>query len=138
MNVSGVGQSYSNVYNDAFYLYSNQFASAPQNGHDGGYYQLTFDTKPLVMNNLSRNAANFICEGVPAYNALHTYTFVLNTGLPTSTSQLHFGVGDGGYSDNTGAYSITVTQLTQVPEPSSLVLLFSIVTVGAVVLRRRK
>ena len=137
VNVTGVGQSYSTAYNDAFYLYSDQFASAPQNGHDGGYYQLTFDTTTLVNNNLSRNAKNFIYGRLPVYNPLHNYTFILNTSLLNAT-QLHFGVSDGGYSDNTGAYNILITQLAQVPEPGSFALLFGIASVGFSVLRNRR
>lgn len=130
LRVTGVGQAYANVFNDAFYLYTNQFNS-PRNGWDGGYYQLTFGTSPLTIFDLGNNVRNFLVGPLPAYNPAHDYTFTLNTGLVTP-GRLHFGVSDGGFSDNTGAYTITVTQLDQTgnpipvphaPEPGSLTLL---------------
>lgn len=110
LHVSGIGQAYANQYNDAFYVYSGPFEDAPANGHDGGFYQLAFGTSPLPERSLANNAKNFLVGPVPAYNPAHTYTVILDTKL-TNPGQLHFGVTDGGYSDNTGAYTITVTQL---------------------------
>jgi MYXO-CTERM domain-containing protein len=130
LHVTGVGQSYANVYNDAFYLYTNQFSSI-QHGWDGGFYQLTFGTSPLPLFDRGNNAENFLVGPLPAYNLDHDYSFILNTGL-TTPGQLHFGVSDGGYSDNTGAFTITVTQLgasgdpvnaPSDPEPASLAVL---------------
>jgi len=90
----------------------------------------------------------------PDYNPDHDYTFMLDTRLETP-GQLHFGVNDGGYSDNTWAYTITVTQLvadasgdwvpaqaqtiasieaTSAPEPGTLALL----GLGALPLLRRR
>ena len=113
LNVTGVGQSYATVYNDAFYLYTAPF-TIPTNGHDGGFYQLTFDTKTLTAGDVSRDAVNFLVNALPPYSPTHAYTFLLNTGV-TTPSQLHFGVSDIGYSDDTGAYTITVTQLVPAP-----------------------
>jgi hypothetical protein len=130
LHVTGVGQSYANVFNDAFYLYTNQW-SGIQHGWDGGFYQLAFGTSPLPIFDLGNNADNFLVGPLPDYNPAHDYTFILNTGL-SSPGHLHFGVSDGGYSDNTGAFTITVTQLDQNgdpisfpddPEPGSLTLL---------------
>jgi hypothetical protein len=108
LHVTGVGQSYANVYNDAFYLYSGPF-DPPKNGHDGGYYQLTFGTSPLPAFCLACNAASFLVGPLPAYNPAHDYTRLARPGA------LHFGVSDGGYNDNTGAYTIAVTQLAPAP-----------------------
>jgi hypothetical protein len=55
LHVTGVGQSYGPVYNDAFYLFTGPF-DPPKNGHDGGYYQLTFGTSPLPAFCLGCNA----------------------------------------------------------------------------------
>jgi hypothetical protein len=112
VHVTGVGQAYGATYNDAFYLFTSPFSS-PRNGHDGGYYQLTFGTNPLEAFSLASNAKNFLVGPLPAYNPGHEYTIILNTRL-TSPGRLHFGVSDGGYNDNTGAYTITVTQLVPV------------------------
>jgi hypothetical protein len=47
---------------------------------------------------------------VPEYQQGHTYSIVvdLGTGVP---SQVHFGVADGQFSDNSGEYEITIYQL---------------------------
>jgi hypothetical protein len=112
VNVTGVGQSYVTDYNDAFYLYTG--FNPPVNGHDGGYYQLAFGTSPLMAFDLGNNAVNSLVGSVPPYTATHNYTVILNTKL-TTPGQLHFGVSDGGFSDNTGAYTIIVTQLVPAP-----------------------
>jgi hypothetical protein len=113
LRVTGVGQAYGAAYNDAFYLFTAPF-SWPQNGHDGGYYQLSFGTSPLAPFSLASNARNVLVGPLPAYNPAHDYTFVIDTRL-WSPAQLHFGVSDGGYNDNTGAYVITATQLVPLP-----------------------
>ncbi len=112
VTVSGFGQSLGSQTNDAFYLF-------PGAVHDGSYYQLTFGTAPLIAFNPAQNAVNFIVGGLPAYSATHSYTFLLNTGLAVP-GQLHFGVGDGAFGDNSGAFDITVSG---VPEPMSWAML---------------
>jgi hypothetical protein len=112
VKVRGIGHAYAQVYNDAFYLFTDPFTT-PQNGHDGGFYQLAFGTGPLAGSNLASNAKNFLVGDLPAYNPAHEYTFVLDTKV-TSPTQLHFGVSDAGYDDNEGAFSIQVTQLVPV------------------------
>ncbi|MBP6012502.1 MAG: PEP-CTERM sorting domain-containing protein [Alphaproteobacteria bacterium] len=114
IDISGSGQSLSTRFNDAFYLYTDGPIA-----HDGSFYQLNFGTSPLAPFSPARNAENFLVGPLPAYNSFHTYSFYLNTGTMTPTL-LHFGVSDGIFSDNTGAYTITVGQ---VPEPSSLALI---------------
>ena len=47
---------------------------------------------------------------VPAFASDHTYHFVVDTGL-ANLEQLQFGVSDGTFWDNGGAYTITVWQL---------------------------
>ncbi len=110
VTVSGVGQSLGPDYNDAFYVYT---AGPPYN--DPSYYQLTFGTTTLVAFDPAQDAKNFLVGGLPAYEASHVYSFELNTGL-SSPGQLHFGVGDGDFSDNSGFYTITVMS---VPEPAT-------------------
>ena len=114
LDVSGVGQAYNTTFSDAFYLYTGAFASNPSNGFDGGYYQLAFGTSPLGQFDLGNNAKNNLVGPVPPYNPNHTYTVILNTTL-SNPGQLHFGVSDGTHDDNTGAYTITVTQLVLAP-----------------------
>jgi hypothetical protein len=121
VHVTGVGNSYGNVLNDAFYLFTGPFTT-PQNGHDGGYYQLAFGTSTLVPFSLASNARNFLIGSLPAYNPDHEYTFLLDTRL-NSPGFLHFGVTDGGYSDNEGAYTITITQLVPLPGMSGRITL---------------
>jgi streptogramin lyase len=112
LRVTGVGQAYGPVYNDAFYLYTGPF-NPPRNGHDGGYYQLAFGTSPLTAFSLGSNARNFLVGALPPYSPAHEYPFIVDTRL-VNPGQLHSGVSDGGYNDNTGAHTITVTQLVPV------------------------
>lgn len=146
LTVSGTGQSLGNQFNDAFYLFSGGPPIA-----DGSYYQLTTDNAPLVGNNPAQDAKRFIVYDVdsnteiltrpyvPAYRAAHTYTFVVDLSLlgVAGTSHLHFGVSDGVYSDNSGAYAITISQLTAVPEPGTLALV-AISGLGMLAASRRR
>ncbi len=131
LTVSGSGASLASRLNDAFYVYTGGPVFA-----DGSFYQLTTDNAPLIGLNPAQDAKNFIVYDVdsdteitarpyvPTYRAAdHTYTFVVDLGLlgVAGTSRLHFGVSDGQYGDNSGAYDITISQLT-VPEPGSLLL----------------
>jgi len=115
LDVSGVGQSLGSCFNDAFYLYTCGIA------HDGSFYQLTFGTTTLVALNPAQDAFHFIDGGLPAYNPSHNYVFFLNTGV-FSPTLLHFGVSDGVFRDNSGAYTINVTEIG-VPEPGVLALI---------------
>lgn len=132
VKVSGTGQSLGSNYNDAFYLFANGAGNPIGPGHDGTYYQLNISTNAL---------APFIASGspgvlayrqvrydyatsnettppyVPAYRSDHTYEFVVNTAL-VSPGLLHFGVSDGQFNDNSGSYTIEVTQLSTTPPPT--------------------
>ena len=82
---------------------------------------------------------NYIVGGVPAYSATHIYSFNLDTGSAIPTL-LHFGVNDAIFSDNTGAFTIVVTQLAAaVPEPSTwAMMILGFAGVGFMAYRRRK
>lgn len=112
VTVSGTGQSNGTLLNDAFYSLS------PAGQRNNPNYQLAFGTSPLMGSTTANAASNFIVGAVPAYNASHVYSFILNTGLAQSAAgTLYFGVTDGVYSDNTGAFTINISQA--VPEPAT-------------------
>jgi hypothetical protein len=125
LNVSGTGVSCTPARNDSFYIYEwlsgcSSPPTVPQ--HDPNYYQLTFDTvaiPPLASSRIATKFIYFDIDGagevasrpyLPAYRTDHTYSFIVDTGQ-ASPSSLHFGVSDGGFGDNSGAYEIRITQL---------------------------
>ena len=113
IDVSGIGQSNGTLYNDAFYMIDTAV-------HDADYYQLSYALIQLLP--LGRKDAYYsIVGGLPAYNPNHTYSFVLNTGASVPTT-LHFGVSDGIFTDNSGSFLVTITQLP-VPEAASWALM---------------
>ena len=123
--------------NDAFYVFSDGVNDFATPFHDPNYYQLTFGTSTLVGLNPSQDAYHFIPAGVPVFNSDHVYSFILNTGA-VSPTQLHFGVSDGNFGDNGGAFTIQLTQLGGVPEPASWAMMtLGVAGVGGA-LRRRK
>lgn len=137
VTVSGGGNSFGNCLNDAFYVY---FGCPGGIYHDGNgawlaYYQLSFGTSPLVAYDPDQNADNFLIGALPDYNPEHSYGFILDTGVNTPTL-LHFGVSDGQFQDNSGAFQITVSQLA-VPEPLSI-FVFGAGLAAAGSVRRRK
>lgn len=114
VTVSGTGVSNGTKVNDAFYsIASNGVAT-----YDPGFYQLAFGTTAFAGPTASQSAANFIVGGLPAYNANNSYTFTLNTGIAQAAAQrLFFRVNDGVFSDNSGAFALTIAQA--VPEPAT-------------------
>lgn len=126
VRVSGTGFSLGNQINDAFYLISGPT-------HDASFYQLTFGTSTLVALNPAQNAVNFVVGGLPAYSPTNVYTFLLNTGSAVPTL-LHFGVGDGNFADNGGAFEITISAI---PEPATWTLMIGGFAMVGFAARRR-
>ncbi|MBN8991649.1 MAG: hypothetical protein J0H42_25710 [Rhizobiales bacterium] len=121
ITVSGFGMSLGPDLNDAFYLFNPQNPAV----HATDYYQLTFGTSPLLPFNPAQDAFLFIPGGVvPAYNSSHVYSFDLDTGSVVPT-QLHFGVSDGNFTDNSGAFTITVTAVPELSTWAMLILGFA-------------
>ncbi len=126
VTVSGKGQALADLFSDAFYL-------LPQAGFPATHtvtWNLGFGI-PL------QDAADFIVGGLPVFNPTNVYSFNLNTGLSVPT-QLHFGLIDQIYTDNSGKFTIEVTQLASaVPEPSTwAMMLLGFVGVGFMAYRR--
>jgi len=153
LTVSGTGQTDAANYSDAFYFVSGAFAAGtPLSGYYG-YYELDITQGVSLALNTTDDASNLIVyDGAtssavspgyrPAYQASNSYTFAINTALISGGggNHLYFGVDDGVYTDNTGSFNVTVTQLTaesSVPEPASLILT-GFALLGAVFFRFRK
>ncbi len=138
IKVTGFGEALATRLNDAFYIFTdlNHNPVAPVN--DASFYQLAFDVVPLVgqlgdPTDPALNARNHIVYDVdadvevapvyvPAYNAGHEYNFVLDTGSVNPTN-LHFGISNGNFGDNSGAYTIEIEQLIPSPGAAALALL---------------
>ncbi len=151
ITVSGTGESFATRLNDAFYVFTDTAHTPTAPYNDASYYQLAFDTSALigttaVPTNPALNARAHILfdidDGtevtptyVPTYRADHTYSFVLDTGTLVGTS-LHFGVSNGIFGDNSGAYDIEITQLQTVPAPAAGLL--AMVGLGSVAFLRRR
>lgn len=103
---------------------------APRVVLDPQYYQLNFGTSdnPFAggeANNIDQcivfiDNIGFVTPGtIPDYDGLnHTYHFVFHV-QTTIPSLLSFGVLDGIYYDNGGAFEITVFPVVAIPEPAS-------------------
>jgi hypothetical protein len=133
--VSGIGQSAGTNYNDAFYLFDPSVPGFYFNS--SAYYQLTFDSAPLVPFNPSREMKYFVYGSLPAYSTGHVYNFIFDTGLAVP-APLHFGVSDGNFADNTGAYTISLLQLDGVPEPASWAMMITGFGLAGTAMRRRR
>lgn len=148
ITVGGTGQSLDKAFNDAFYFQGGGAPITP-----GSFYQLAVGTplKPLAPNNPGSFASQYIrfIEGVgavpagtiPAYNASHLYSFVVDLGTFQPAS-LFFGVNDGNFGDNTGAYTITAYQLqagvSAAPEPATWAFMILGFGAAGVALRRSR
>jgi hypothetical protein len=121
VTVSGVGQAFANNYSDAFYLLPGPVGgSSPTRP---GFWDLAFGTSPIIGNG-SQEATLSLVGAVPAYRSDNVYTFELDTGASVPT-HLFFGVDDEIFTDNAGAYTIAITQLSasSVPEPAAWALM---------------
>jgi len=128
LTVSGTGEASGTSDNDAFYVFENAVGGLITPFNHPNSYQVAFDESHIVTPPRTPEAfavRNFIVFDVdagtdvtptyvPAYRADHIYTFVIDTGLETP-SVLHFGVVDGNFNDNSGAFNIDVTQLKNNP-----------------------
>jgi hypothetical protein len=156
LTVSGVGQSLGTAFNDAFYVYTDGAGNPIAPFNDVNFYQLAIDTAPLVGS--PGNPTNPIHNArlhtffdvfadievaplyVPAFQANHVYDFIISVPSLNSyvggLSTLNFGVSNGIFADNSGAYQIQVQQL--VPEPGSVVLLATAMALALGVRRYRR
>jgi uncharacterized protein (TIGR03437 family) len=121
LTVSGTGTSNAGALNDAFYLIG------PPQTYDLNYFQLAVDSADLTPKEPTADAVTSIAFDVdankevrsqpylPLYRANNTYTIIIDTTLLIShgsvPAALRFGVSDATFTDNSGNYSITVTQL---------------------------
>lgn len=128
VTVSGTGQSLAREMNDAFYKYDPLPIM-----HNAFYYQLAFDTTTLTAHDKYKGAERAIVGALPTYSASHVYSFLLDTGTATP-AKLHFGVVDGMFSDNSGAYTITIA----VPEPATWALMLGGFAIVGTAQRRRR
>jgi PEP-CTERM motif len=146
--VSGRGFSLGNLINDAFYLTDSG------QGLANNFYHLGLGTTAQPWNVATTNFPSLGVERfmsfingvgsvsagtIPAFNSSSTYNFVVD--LSSQSSQLTFGVLDGVYSDNGGAYALAVWQLrpgvAAVPEAATwLMMIVGFGAVGAVVRRK--
>jgi hypothetical protein len=145
IEVSGTGFSLGPTINDAFYFANGSPTS--------GFYMLNigYTGAPIFGGQTGRAANNFInfIDGVgavapgtrPAFAADHIYKFVV-TVPPVNVGPLSFGVSDGNFADNGGAFTVKVWQLqaepaasSPVPEPTSAALVLLALASAAAVRR---
>lgn len=94
--VSGVGQASSTQYSDAFYRYTDTSGNPYSNPRHPSCWVLYINGQPTE---------DFVSP-FPVYNSSHVYTVTMTA----PGGQLSFGVCDPDPSDNTGSYTVTVTQ----------------------------
>jgi hypothetical protein len=94
ITVSGTGQSARKLFNDAFYIYTDQAGHTLASPQHTAFHDLCIN---------GRSVDNYV-QSIPAYNSSHTYTFTISAlGGP-----LTFGVCDDRLNDNTGSFTITL------------------------------
>jgi len=136
VTVSGAGQALGSDYSDAFYV-----LPGPGTGYSSptriGYWDLAVGASPINGSG-SQEASNSIVGPVPAYNSSGVYSFQMDIG--SAPTHLYFGVDDNILSDNAGAYTIAITELsTTVPEPATWVMLLAgFAGLGLLTRRRRR
>ena len=132
LTVSGTGESMATQLNDAFWVFTNGAHNPIAPMTYGNYYQLAVRTQPLLPLQPAYEARHFIVYDldagtevtptyVPTYRSDHVYGFVIDLGTSVP-SNLHFGVSNGNFSDNSGAYNIEVAQLSVIPAPGAVLL----------------
>jgi hypothetical protein len=95
VSISGIGQASQTQWSDAFYRSTNTSGTPTTSpGHPSCWVLWINNEDPAYVGQL------------PAYNSGHTYTFHMTA--PGST--INFKVCDDVYSDNSGTYTITLTQ----------------------------
>jgi hypothetical protein len=153
ISVSGTGSSDGTLLNDAFYFLPGQMGAAATAASSlSSSYQLglgtdsqSFGSDPAlddIQNNIVfiSGVGQVSAGTIPTFNPTNTYDFVL--AVPdASLTPLTFGVLDGGHSDNSGSYTVTVTPLSPgaapaVPEaPAGALLALGLLPVFLVVRR---
>jgi PEP-CTERM motif len=146
--VSGRGFSLGSRINDAFYLtdtgqgLANNFyhlglgtTAQPWNAATPNFPSLGVERFMSFINGVGSVSAGTI----PAFDPGSTYNFVVD--LSSQSSKLTFGVLDGIYSDNGGAYALSVWQLrpgvAAVPEAATwLMMIVGFGAVGAAMRRK--
>jgi hypothetical protein len=131
LTVSGIGESEAQNLNDAFWVFTDGAHNPITPYNDSIWYQLNVSTQTLLgwydtgfditttpPTQLAKHKIVYDLDAdtevspvyVPAYRPDHTYSIVVDLGTDVP-SQVHFGVSDGIFSDNSGAYIITLYQL---------------------------
>jgi len=130
--VTGTGEASATRLNDAFYIFTDLAHNPVAPANSSQYYQLAvrtstlqpfqpaFEAKHSIVYHVA-SSSEVTPTYVPGYNANHTYNFVVDLNT-VSLNQLHFGVSNGNFRDNSGAFSIDVHQLAVVPVPGAIIL----------------
>ncbi len=100
ITVTGTGQASGIAQSDAFYIFTSYI--------DGQPITPTHPSDCSFVLRINGMPTDDFVNPIPPYQASHQYTFTMHA--PGGT--LNFAVGDGYTADNTGAYTITLTQQT--------------------------
>ncbi len=96
ITVSGTGQVAGTQYSDAFYIYTNSNGQPITPLHYKDFLSLCINAQPV----------DRFVKTIPPYNPNHIYTFQID--VPGVA--LMFGICDSGVRDNTGSFTITISQ----------------------------